>query len=227
MSEFDNQNVFNGGNVFQSNDDNGSMPFINPVHSDQIDEGGQSAVADGDAAPDNPESNEVDAKPRRRGRKPGRRKRADSPSGSGITPDTIRKILDYHEKLEMTDDETRNLAGTLLGVDATSDEDKFIAELMNPSKIKNAMDTIQTLASSYTLSDAEFALALAIDKDHADRKAMYELEEKIAPEKARELTNGRFPHNNPKEEVLIIRRIQKESPNFQHVIDSILELLKF
>lgn len=158
-------------------------------------------------------------------RRSGGRSAKRSDSGNAISTDTVRRILDAREKLEIIDDETRKLAAKMLGVKDETDELKFVVTLMDPGKVSEAKESLKALVDTYDLPDLEFGMMMGA-KTHAERKAVYELEELIAPNKAAEvLDGGRFPANNPMEEVSIIRRIQKESPDFKGIVDSVNELL--
>lgn len=229
MDDFNN-NVFGGGNDF-NNGGSFSSPFSAPAsHDDEVPE-----------TTTQPEVNEVDAaeapiveaeakdetttrkKPgRKAGRPSGRSSRkADS---SAVPSNVVRKILDAREKLEIVDDSTRKLAANLLGVTDETDETRFIVALLNPEKTEEAKKSLSALLDTYDMNDLEFGMSIG-SKTHAERKALYELEEAISPDKAAEVTNGRFPSNNPMEEVSIIRRIQKETNGFKEAISSVNELL--
>lgn len=225
MDDFNN-NVFGG--------DNGgfSSPFAvpssvpapdpEPEESPVVEEPAVEESAVDETAVEHKEEPE-EAKPARRSsrkRSASRRSSADS----AIPWHVVRKVLDAREKLEIVDDSTRKLAASLLNVSDETDESKFILALLTPEKVEEAKKSLSALLDTYDMNDLEFGMSIG-SKTHAERKALYELEEAISPDKAAEVTNGRFPSNNPMEEVSIIRRIQKETNGFKEAVTSVNELL--
>ena len=212
MDDFNN-NVFGGGNDF-NNGGSFSSPFSAPASHDAeaSDTSTQPEVDANEAEVAEAPVMESEAKEETTTRKkPGRK--AGRTSGRGP-----RKTL------EIVDDSTRKLAASLLGVTDETDETRFVVALLNPEKTEDAKKSLSALLDTYDMNDLEFGMSIG-SKTHAERKALYELEEAISPDKAAEVTNGRFPSNSPMEEVSIIRRIQKETNGFKEAITSVSELL--
>ena len=231
MDDFNN-NVFGGGNDF-NNGGSFSSPFSAPLSHDaeasdtstqpEVD-ANEAEVAEAPVVES--EAEEETTTRKKPGRKAGRTSgRGSRKTDSSAVPwQVVRKILDAREKLEIVDDSTRKLAASLLGVTDETDETRFVVALLNPEKTEDAKKSLSALLDTYDMNDLEFGMSIG-SKTHAERKALYELEEAISPDKAAEVTNGRFPSNSPMEEVSIIRRIQKETNGFKEAITSVSELL--
>lgn len=231
MDDFNN-NVFGGGNDF-NNGGSFSSPFSAPAsHDAEVSDTSTQPEVDTnevevtEAPAVDSEAEEETTKRKKPGRKAGRTPgRGSRKSDSSAVPwQVVRKILDAREKLEIVDDSTRKLAASLLGVTDETDETRFVVALLNPEKTEDAKKSLSALLDTYDMNDLEFGMSIG-SKTHAERKALYELEEAISPDKAAEVTNGRFPSNSPMEEVSIIRKIQKETTGFKEAIVSVSELL--
>jgi hypothetical protein len=144
---------------------------------------------------------------------------------ANITPQAVEAVLEWKSRVDQTDAKTLDLAADLLSV-KRDDEAKFISALMDSSAVSAARKTISNALDLAALDDLKFAVEVSkIDRN--DRKDLWNLESHVDPDLANSLTDGsgKLPTNDLYAEVSVIRRLQKESPEFREALDAVTALL--
>lgn len=162
---------------------------------------------------------ETEAKPAKKAKRPAASRKAATVE---LNEKTVRTVLSLEENVDLLDGKVKAIAADLLGVKNPEDKVKLIIALADDEKASKAREALRDLSELYSLDEMQFAVKVSV-RDHAERKYLWEVESKFDEAKAAEL--GKFPANDVFAEVSMLRRLQKESPEFKSTLDELTEVL--